>query len=87
MYLLILFNKFEVELSVFLNDKDFVLEINLFKEFNRFKKVLGEINLEIRIKIRLMVYNEVKVYFEVYELYLIYKIEFDGLRVDKDLLE
>lgn len=72
---------------MFLNDKDFVLEINLFKEFNRFKKVLGEINLEIRIKIRLMVYNEVKVYFEVYELYLIYKVEFDGLKVDKDLLE
>lgn len=87
LHLLIPFNKLEAELSVFLNDKDSVLETNLFKELNRLKKVLGEINSEIRIKIRPMVHNEAKTYFEAYESYLTYKTELDGLKADKDLLE
>nr|WP_318034241.1 hypothetical protein [Mycoplasmopsis agalactiae] len=87
LHLLVPFNKLEAELSVFLNDKDSALETNLFKELNRLKKVLGEINSEIRTKIRPMVHNEAKAYFEAYESYLTYKTELDGLRADKDLLE
>ncbi|EIN14864.1 Hypothetical protein, predicted transmembrane protein [Mycoplasmopsis agalactiae 14628] len=87
LHLLIPFNKLEAELSVFLNDRDSVLETNLFKVLNRLKKVLGEINSEIRTKIRPMVHNEAKAYFEAYESYLTYKTELDGLRADKDLLE
>lgn len=87
LHLLIPFNKLEAELSMFLNDKNSILETNLFKELNRLKKVLGEINSEIRTKIKPMVHNEAKAYFEAYESYLTYKTELDGLKADKDLLE
>nr|WP_318029040.1 hypothetical protein [Mycoplasmopsis bovis] len=73
--MLIPFNKFEAELSVFLNYKNASLESNLFKELNRLKRVLGELNTDIRTKIRPMVNNEANAYFEAYETYLNYKDE------------
>ncbi|AXJ69698.1 hypothetical protein CH328_00215 [Mycoplasmopsis bovis] len=87
LHLLVPFNKFEAELSVFLNYKNTSLESNLFKELNRLKRVLGELNTDIRTKIRPMVNNEAKAYFEAYETYLNYKDELDKLRAEKDLLQ
>lgn len=72
---------------MFLNYKNTSLESNLFKELNRLKRVLGELNTDIRTKIRPMVNNEAKAYFEAYETYLNYKDELDKLRAEKDLLQ
>ncbi|MCA8844114.1 PDxFFG protein [Mycoplasmopsis bovis] len=87
LHLLIPFNKFEAELSVFLNYKNASLESNLFKELNRLKRVLGELNTDIRTKIRPMVNNEAKAYFEAYETYLNYKDELAKLMAEKNLLQ
>ncbi|WP_430002235.1 PDxFFG protein [Mycoplasmopsis bovis] len=87
LHLLVPFSKFEAELSVFLNYKNASLESNLFKELNRLKRVLGELNTDIRTKIRPMVNNEAKAYFEAYEAYINYKDEIDKLRAEKDLLQ
>lgn len=87
LHLLIPFNKFEAELSVFLNYKNASLESNLFKELNRLKRVLGELNTDIRTKIRPMVNNEAKAYFEAYETYLNFKDELAKLMAEKNLLQ